>query len=85
MLRKWSTLKKSSFIEGTFIATLAIVLVKIMGMLYVIPFYAIVGTTGAALYSYAYNIYLKSGYNTVKLSCYSANELAINGKKATHA
>ena len=57
MLRKWSTLKKSSFIEGTFIATLAIVLVKIMGMLYVIPFYAIVGTTGAALYSYAYNIY----------------------------
>ena len=34
---------------------------------------------------YAYNIYLKSGYNTVKLSCYSANELAINGKKATHA
>ena len=57
MLRKWSTLKKSSFIEGTFIATLAIVLVKIMGMLYVIPFYAIVGATGAALYSYAYNIY----------------------------
>lgn len=57
MLKKWCRLKKSSFIEGTFIATFAIILVKIMGMLYVIPFYAIVGTTGAALYSYAYNIY----------------------------
>ncbi len=34
---------------------------------------------------YAYNIYLKSGYNTVKLSCYSSGELAINGRKATHA
>jgi len=57
MLKKWCKLKKSSFIEGTFIATLAIIIVKIMGMLYVIPFYAIVGTAGAALYSYAYNIY----------------------------
>lgn len=34
---------------------------------------------------YAYNIYLKSGYNTVKLSCYGSGELAINGRKATHA
>lgn len=50
-------MKRSSFIEGTFIATLAIIIVKILGMLYVIPFYAIVGTEGAALYSYAYNIY----------------------------
>lgn len=51
-------MKKNSFVEGTIVATLAIVLVKIMGMLYVIPFYSIVGTTGGALYSYAYNIYL---------------------------
>ena len=34
---------------------------------------------------YAYALWLKSGYNTVKLTCYSSNELAINGKKATHA
>ena len=27
-------------------------------MLYVVPFYSIVGSRGAALYSYAYNIYL---------------------------
>ena len=50
-------MKKSSFIEGTFIATLAIIIVKIMGMLYVIPFYAIIGIEGSALYAYAYNIY----------------------------
>lgn len=51
-------MKKNSFMEGTIIATLAIVVVKILGMLYVIPFYSIVGSSGGALYSYAYNIYL---------------------------
>ncbi len=51
-------MKKNSFVEGTIIATLAIVIVKILGMLYVIPFYKIVGSDGGALYSYAYNIYL---------------------------
>ena len=50
-------MKKSSFVEGTFIATLAIIFTKILGMLYVIPFYAIVGTLGGALYSYAYTVY----------------------------
>lgn len=51
-------MKKNSFIEGTIIATIAIILVKILGMVYVIPFYSIVGSDGGALYSYAYNIYL---------------------------
>lgn len=51
-------MKKSSFVEGTIIATLSIVFVKILGMLYVIPFYALVGVQGAALYAYAYNIYV---------------------------
>ena len=51
-------MKKSSFIEGTVIATTAIVLVKILGMLYVIPFYAMIGIKGSALYAYAYNIYI---------------------------
>ena len=50
-------MKKNSFIEGTLIATFSIFLVKILGMVYVIPFYAIVGSQGAALYAYAYNIY----------------------------
>lgn len=51
-------MRKSGFVEGTMIATFAIVLVKILGMLYVIPFYSIVGSDGGALYSYAYNIYM---------------------------
>lgn len=50
-------MKKNNLIEGTIIATSAIILVKILGMLYVIPFYQIVGSRGGALYSYAYNIY----------------------------
>ena len=50
-------MKKSSFVEGTLIATLSIFIVKILGMLYVIPFYAMVGVQGSALYAYAYNIY----------------------------
>lgn len=55
---KTKEMKKSSFIEGTFIATIAIVITKILGMLYVIPFYATVGVKGGALYAYAYNIYV---------------------------
>ena len=51
-------MKKSSFVEGTMIATIAIVFTKILGMLYVIPFYAMVGIQGSALYAYAYNIYI---------------------------
>ncbi len=51
-------MKKNSFMMGTFIATSSVILVKILGMLYVIPFYDIVGSKGAALYSYAYNVYL---------------------------
>lgn len=50
-------MKKNSFIEGTIIATFAIFFIKILGMLYVIPFYAMIGAKGAALYAYAYNIY----------------------------
>ena len=51
-------MKKSGFIEGTVIATSAIVITKILGMLYVIPFYAMIGIQGSALYAYAYNIYV---------------------------
>ena len=55
---EWLKMKKSSFVEGTLIATLAIVFTKILGMLYVIPFYAMIGVQGSALYAYAYNIYV---------------------------
>lgn len=50
-------MKKNSFVEGTFIATFAVIITKIIGVLYVIPFYNIVGEQGGALYAYAYNVY----------------------------
>ena len=50
-------LKKSGFIEGAFIATTCIIITKIIGVLYVIPFYNIIGEQGGTLYGYAYNIY----------------------------
>lgn len=51
------SLKKNSFVEGAVISTIGIVLCKILGIIYVIPFRAIIGTQGAILYSYAYTIY----------------------------
>ena len=50
-------LKKNSFMQGTIIASLSIIFVKILGALYVIPFYKIIQEQGGALYSYAYTIY----------------------------
>lgn len=50
-------MKKNSFVEGTIIASIAIIITKILGILYVIPFYSIIGENGGTLYSYAYNIY----------------------------
>lgn len=50
-------MKKNSFMQGAFIATFGIVLCKIMGILYVIPFHSVIGEQGGALYGYAYNIY----------------------------
>lgn len=50
-------MKKDNFLKGAFVATLCIVLTKILGVLYVIPFYSIVGSRGSVLYGSAYNIY----------------------------
>lgn len=50
-------MKRNNFMKGAFIATIGIVLCKILGLIYVIPFYKIIGTQGGALYSYAYSIY----------------------------
>lgn len=50
-------MKKDSFLKGALIATFCIVFSKILGIIYVIPFHAIIGTNGRALYSYAYNMY----------------------------
>lgn len=56
-MKKNKKMKENSFLNGAFIATMGIVGSKILGMLYVIPFYAIIGEKGGALYGYAYTIY----------------------------
>ena len=50
-------MKRTGFLAGAFISVLGIVICKVIGLVYVIPFYAIIGTQGGALYSYAYSIY----------------------------
>ena len=50
-------MKKNSFVEGTILASISLIVIKILGAIYVIPFYSIVGAMGGALYSYAYTIY----------------------------
>lgn len=50
-------MRKNGFLAGAAISTIGIVLCKVIGLVYVIPFYAIIGTQGGALYSYAYSIY----------------------------
>lgn len=51
-------MKKNNFIDGAFITSFGIVITKLLGILYVIPFYGIVGDKGGALYGYAYSVYL---------------------------
>ena len=51
-------IRKNSFIEGTFAAYFAIVLTKILGALYSIPFYGIIGDGGGVIYACSYNIYV---------------------------
>ena len=50
-------MKKNSFLGGAFISTLGIIIVKIIGVIYVIPFNALIGQKGGALYGYGYNVY----------------------------
>ena len=56
-MRKNKKSGKNSFVEGTIVAYISILLIKILGAIYVIPFYNIIGTSGGVLYSYAYNVY----------------------------
>ncbi|RKQ29687.1 putative polysaccharide biosynthesis protein [Oceanobacillus halophilus] len=47
----------SNIVKGAFILTLASFLSKFLGMIYVIPFNALVGETGGTLFSFAYTPY----------------------------
>ncbi|MBQ9018874.1 MAG: polysaccharide biosynthesis protein [Bacilli bacterium] len=51
------TMKKSGFINGALITTLGIVIAKVLGIVYVVPFHELIGDKGGALYGYAYTIY----------------------------
>lgn len=57
-MKKDVTMKKNTFVRGAIITSLGIILTKILGIIYVIPFHAIIGEDGGALYGYAYTIYL---------------------------
>lgn len=50
-------MKKDSFVKGATIATICMFIAKFLGIIYVIPFYSIIGEQGGALYGYAYSIY----------------------------
>lgn len=58
MKRRDKTMYKNSFVNGAIITTVGIVITKLLGILYVIPFHSIIGEKGGALYGYAYTIYL---------------------------
>ncbi|CRK84470.1 putative polysaccharide biosynthesis protein [Neobacillus massiliamazoniensis] len=45
---------QSKLLRGTFILTVGMIISKILGLFYVIPFYHIVGASGTALYQYSY-------------------------------
>lgn len=50
-------MKKDTFVKGALISTICVILAKVLGIIYVIPFNSIIGSQGGALYGYAYNIY----------------------------
>ncbi len=50
-------MKENTFIQGAMVSSALFIIIKILGALYVIPFYKIIGEHGGTLYSYAYNIY----------------------------
>lgn len=51
-------MKKGNVLRNSMIATVCMILCKIIGLIYVIPFNAMISKSAGALYSYAYNIYV---------------------------
>lgn len=51
-------MKKRNILQNSMIATICIIACKIIGLIYVIPFNAMISRSAGALYSYAYNIYV---------------------------
>ena len=79
-------MKKNSFLGGALISTIGIILVKILGVIYVIPFNALIGEKGGALYGYSYNIYaiflsMSSAGFPFAVSKLTSEYLALGNKK----
>ncbi|MFE7063996.1 oligosaccharide flippase family protein [Sutcliffiella sp. NPDC057660] len=47
----------SNILRGTFILTLGTMLSRVLGLVYIFPFYTLVGKSGGELYTYAYVLY----------------------------
>ncbi|WP_404468755.1 oligosaccharide flippase family protein [Sutcliffiella horikoshii] len=47
----------SNILRGTFILTLGTMISRVLGLVYIFPFYALVGKSGGELYTYAYVLY----------------------------
>lgn len=50
-------MRKNGFVEGAVISYAAIIITKLLGAFYNIPFYSIIGERGSIIYSFAYSIY----------------------------
>lgn len=79
-------MKRNSFLGGALISTIGIILVKILGVIYVIPFNALIGEKGGALYGYSYNIYaiflsMSSAGFPFAVSKLTSEYLALGNKK----
>lgn len=57
-MKKDIFMKKNTFVNGALFVSISIILTKILGVLYIIPFYSLIGEKGGALYGYAYSIYV---------------------------
>lgn len=51
-------MKKGNILQNSLIASICMILCKIIGLIYVIPFNSMISSSAGALYSYAYNIYV---------------------------
>ncbi|MBF0716023.1 putative polysaccharide biosynthesis protein [Gemelliphila palaticanis] len=52
-------MKKDSLFKGTFILSISLILTKIIGLVYIIPYYKIIGgEENMSLFNYAYNYYI---------------------------
>ena len=70
--------RKNKFIEGAFLSYIAIVITKLLGALYNIPFSDIIGERGKFIYAVVYNVYslfLDISTSGIPIAIASINEL----------